>query len=171
MGILRSRVGLAVVGLLLVGSISAAIAMLTAPHSASPTLNAITQRGATATATHTGKTDTATATTQAVATNTTASQPTSPPAPTAQPTPTFAPGQSVDVSGKTANVTSTSGGGTFTLRTRNGSFSIVVNGSTSFSGTARDMATLQNDWNAEVHGIVQNDGSILATEVNANPDN
>lgn len=171
MNVLRSRVGLAVIGLLLVGGVSAAIAILTTPHPLPASLNAVAQR---ATATHavgvTSAAATATAAAQPAATDTTGAVATTPPTPrpTPLPTATFFPGQSVGVVGQVESVNASAS--SFVLATRGSQLTITVNGSTSWSGTAKKVSDIFPGWVAEVHGTVQPDGSILATEVNANPD-
>lgn len=168
MNVLRSRVALAVIGLLLVGGVSAAIAMLTTPHPLPATLNAVSQR-ATATGAA-GAATTATPPSQPAATDTTGSVATTPttPRPTPLPTATFFPGQNVDVSGQVESVNTIAN--TFVLATRGSQFTITVNGSTAWSGSAHQVSDIKSGWVAEVHGTVQPGGSLLATEVNANPD-
>ncbi len=145
---LRSKIMLALIGLFVIGGGSAAIAIATAPKPATSALALAGKTGSAASAT-------ATATSQPKPTATSRPAPTSPPAP-----PTT---QTVDLRGTIANVSPSAG--TFSMYSDNFSATVIVNSSTSFSGSASSLSGLQSGWKVEVQGTTQANGNVVATSV------
>jgi hypothetical protein len=183
MSFLRSKVivatsGVFVIGIVMVviialssvktinGPIAAVVTATTAAN-ASPTTADTPDPSASDTPTNVpsgGKSPTATPTSaHATPTPPVTSSPT--PRPTSPPTPTPAVGQAVDW----IDVVGRVGSNSFTLRNRG--TVVRVNGQTIYSGTVRSFSLMRVGIPVEVHGIVQSDGTLLATEVNANIDN
>lgn len=170
---LRSRVMLAVIGLLLIGGTSASIAVLTANHPGS-TVPGTAQGNPTApdgTATSTSGTQSGTPTatlpppTQPVPT---ATQPSAPP--TATPRTPPPPGQSLDLKGKITAVNQSNS--TFTFRDNTGAvWTVQADQNTVYSGVAKSFADLRPDTDAEIHGQTTGGFNQLATEVNTQVDN
>ncbi|HEU5438271.1 MAG TPA: hypothetical protein VFU88_03190 [Ktedonobacterales bacterium] len=174
---LRSRVMLAVIGLLLIGGTSASIAVLTANHPGS-TVPGTAQGNPTApdgTATSTSGTPTAT---PLISSSPTDAPPTQPVPTATQPgalptaTPRIAPpsGQSLDLQGKITAVNQSNS--TFTFRDNTGAvWTVQADPNTVYSGVAKSFADLRPDTNAEIHGQTTGGFNQLATEVNTQADN
>lgn len=170
MTFIRSRLALTLIGLVIIGGVSAALAAMTAPH---PFQTALIGAGQTSVLK-----STATATSAALApggaSTSAPAAPTNtpPPAPTARPTtpPTDSGGQSAHPQGTVASVNTSAG--TFTMTTSNGSsVTIVVTGSTTFSGSVRSLSALRAGQQVEVLGTLQANGNVLASDVNADSGN
>lgn len=158
---IRSRVGLAIIGAIIIGGAAAAIGVSTVWHPASPLVGAVGQNGgATATAE-------STATPEPAATQT--PQPTATIAPTvAIPTPT-----SIGVgSALRGRVVGAPDASSFKM-TRNGvTYTIWVDGSTTYTGTATQLSGLQNDYRVTVTiKAVYGSNSFLASRVSSSIDN
>lgn len=172
MSFIRSRIGLALIGLLLVGGIGAAVAVMTTPQPLRAALVGAGQVNGKSTA---GSAPTATsaasgANTSDGAAATAPSAPTAPPPPPqATNPPASASGQVIDVKGAVTSVSASAG--TFTMTTNGSSLTVVVTVSTQFSGDAKSLSALHVGGQAEVHGVMQANGSLLATEVNADSGN
>ena len=172
MSFFRSRIFLALIGLLVIGGGSAVVAVLTTPQSLRAAIvgagqaNGAAAGGASA-ATATAAAGGATSASAATATTPPAPTATTPPAPPANPPSSGA--QIIDVKGTVATVTVSAG--TFTMTTSSGTLTVVVTGSTQFSGDAKSLSALRSGAPAEVHGVVQANGSLQATEVNADSGN
>lgn len=155
----RSRIALAIIGMLLIGGISAAGAVLTTPGAWPAThTSASAQRGATG-----------------------ANAPTQPPAPpagTATPTEvdlatpvaTRTPSGQVSVHGgvigNTINVTAQ----TFAITQRTGNpLTIVVDGSTQFQGVAQSFSGLRGGLLAGITGKFLTNGEFLAAVIDTSP--
>ena len=165
MAFIRSRVAGAVLGLVIIGTGGAALAAATTPPPAQ-TAGSSTLAVTSATKTATGVASKPTATPTSAPTATTP-----PPPPPIPPTPTPAVGSSTLVQGTVMNVITSASPQYFVVQSSSGRPTIDVNGSTQFSGKATSLSTLQPDWQVSVTGIVQADGSILATTVHSSNDN
>lgn len=165
---MRSKIAFVICGALLVGGVSGALVAFSAAHHA-PTATAsgpgLTQ-GST-----TSPTATVTPGGDATATDTPAGNPSNNPNPTAVPTPTQpirpspTPFGQVDLQGTIASTNLSAN--TFVLNIPGGQVTCVVTSKTNWSGTAKSVGDLQSRMPAEVHGVYQSDGTLLATEVNA----
>lgn len=166
----RSRITFALIALLLVGGGSAAFAVLTTPQPGRVALADLRQNKsapmATATAT-TAPITTAPTTPPLFQSTATA---TTPPPP--QPTKAIAltAGQGVDLNNCiVTSVTATAN--TFTMTCQGSIVTVDVTRATNFSGDAKSLSALPTGWSAEVQGVVQANGHVLATEVNASSGN
>ncbi len=166
MTFIRSRLALTLIGLVIFGGVSAALAAMTAPH---PFQTALIGAGQTS-AIHSAATATATA---APPSNSAPAAPTNPPqpAPTARATtPPDSGSQLAHPQGVVANVNTSAR--TFTMTTSNGSsVTIIVTGSTAFTGSVHSLSALRAGQQVEVQGTLRTDGSVLANEVNADSGN
>lgn len=165
MSFIRNRVALALIGLLLIGGISAAVAVLTTPQPLRAALVGAGQANAKPTATSAA---TATTAPSGGGTTTSSEATAATTLPTATTPPSNPPAANGQVIGATGTITSVDvNGGTFTMTVNGSAVKVVVNGSTQYSGDAKSLSQLKPGLPAEVHGIVQANGSLLATEVNA----
>ena len=170
--ILRSRAIAASLGAVLVFSVGAFAATQLTHHPA-PAGQANT---ATDTAT-TGAAATATAGSGsgpgAGANPTATTPPTATISPTAttqsRPTPTIPAGQPAHIQGQVTSVSQSAN--TFTVLVSTTTYTIVVNAQTTYSGSEQSLSQITRGSDAEVTGIWQTDGSILASNVNAQADN
>lgn len=137
--LLKSRVGFAIAGVVVIGGISAVLAIRPMlPHG-----NALASNSPSSSATPT------TAPTP---------RPTSTPAPTRTPIPTL--DGIVGTKGSNSFVLQLGGGATKT---------VIVNGSTvyRYNGSPSTLSALTQGWHAEVRGAYQTDGTFLASRVNS----
>jgi uncharacterized protein YdeI (BOF family) len=167
---LRSRVMLAVIGLLLIGGTSASIAALTTNRPSATVPGTAQGNSASPSSTSGTQSGTPTATlpppTQPVPT---ATQPSAPP-PTATPRTPPPPGQSLDLKGKITAVNQSNS--TFTFRDNTGAiWTVQADQNTVYSGVAKSFADLRPDTDAEIHGQTMGGFNQLATEVNTQVDN
>jgi hypothetical protein len=147
---MRSRVTLAIIGIVLLGGAGGLAGVLSVPRA--PASLASLQ----------GNQPTAPATTRAT--------PVSRPRATPGGCSSGQPGQSATLIGSIAG--SNAPAQTFDLRrTASGTCTIRVTMVTTYSGGRASFAALQPGDSTEVQGTWQADGSVLATEVNAQPDN
>ena len=156
----RSRVMVAVIGLVLFGGISAATAFLMSFHPAQVALVGAGQSGA-ATPSGTARAATPTATTA----------PARPATATAQPNPPSAPpssdgGQLVDLQGSVNSVNTSAS--TFVVNSNGAIVTVVVTASTTFQGDAHSLSALRQGWKVQVKGTPQAGGTFLATLVDTN---
>ena len=170
MRFLRSRVGLGVAGMLLVGLVGASIAVLTSSHT-TPSATVRTTSQPTATAT-TAPSPSPTSTLAPVRHELPA--PTATPAPPPESTPTVMPsaGQPIDLHGTVGTVTS--GNNTFTLKTStNGTVTVQVTSTTTFQiqGKTSTFQNLRSGMAAQVTGNFELDGTFVALSVDAQTDN
>lgn len=169
MTFIRSRLALTLIGLFIIGGVSAALAAMTAPH---PLQAALIGTGQTS-ALKTMATATSAASVPGGASTSAPAAPTNtpPPAPTARPTtPPDSGGQSAHPQGTVASVNTSAG--TFIMTTSNGSsVTIVVTGSTIFNGSVHSLSALRAGQQVEVLGTLQENGSVLASDVNADSGN
>jgi hypothetical protein len=167
MTILRSKVGIAVLGAVLVGGTSAALAATTAMRP-----------GASTGTPNTANTDPNTGMLPSPTSPSASATPTSPATATSAPTATRTPrptatlppvGQTVDLHGSINNINY--GAGTFTLYFQGVHLTIVTTpGVTQYQGSSQSFNGLQNGWKAEVKGQMQTDGTFLASLVNSSSD-
>lgn len=164
-GILRRRVVVATMGALLFGSGGALIALAQINHPIA--LVSQTRTHGAATATTTSGATTGAAPTSAP-TNTTSLAPTSaPPAP--RPTATHgAAGQQAQVQGNVGSVSQ--GANSFTVLVVGSTVTITVNASTAYTGSEKSLSAITPGSNANVVGVWQADGTVLATSIDAQPD-
>lgn len=164
-GILRRRVVVATMGALLFGSGGALIALSQVNHPI--TFVSQTRTHGAGTATTTTGAATGSASTSAP-TNTAPPAPTSaPPAP--RPTATRgAAGQQAQVQGSVGSVSQ--GANSFTVLVGGSTVTITVNASTTYTGSEKSLSAITPGSNANVVGVWQADGSILASNVDAQPD-
>lgn len=158
----RSRIMLALIGLILIGGVSAAVAVATAPQSF---------RSALATTGQTKATPTATLAATATATRVVAPpvQPTAIPPASPTATPAASTSQLVDLHGTVASISASAG--TFAMSVNGSSMTVETNGATQFTGDAKSLSALRTGWKVEVKGTTQANGPFIATLVNANSDN
>lgn len=179
MSFIRNRVALALIGLLLIGGISAAVAVLTTPQPLRAALVGAGQANAKPTATSAAMATTAssaggTTTTDAGGTTTSGSSGTTAgAAPTATTSPAQPPASTLasgDISGQIASVSSSEGYFIMTL-VNGSSVKVVVTKTTTYQGSAQNLASLRAGWKVEVQGTAQADGSFLARDVNSDNGN
>lgn len=162
----RSRVLVALIGLLLFGGVSAIAAFLMTSH---PAQVALINAGA-ASATTPSVTTGAAATTATTGSTRPASATATP-----QPNVTSAPpssggGQLVDLQGSVSSVNTSAG--QFVVNATNGaSVTVVVTSSTTYQGDARSLSSLRVGWTIQVKGTARADGTFLATNVQADSGN
>ncbi|HEX8996588.1 MAG TPA: DUF5666 domain-containing protein [Ktedonobacterales bacterium] len=152
----RSRTTLAIVGMILLGALGAAIAVMTAPQPSRAALAATGQQNASSNATSTGSAM-ATATRGSVSappTTAPASRPTSAPS-----------GQLVDLQGVISSVDTNAGA--FYENANGSNVKVVVTNATGYEGSASSLSGLRSGWQVEVKGTHQADGSFLATLVHS----
>ncbi|HET9111062.1 MAG TPA: DUF5666 domain-containing protein [Ktedonobacterales bacterium] len=170
MTFIRSRLALTLIGLVIIGGFSAALAAMTAPH---PFQTALIGAGQTSSAIHSTATATYTAAASAPGGASTGAPaaPTNPPqpAPTARATTPPATGQYVDLHTVVASVNTSAGA--FSVTVNGSSMTVIVTGSTIFDGDVRSLSGLRAGQKAEVKGTIQADGSLLASDVNADSGN
>ena len=156
--LLRTRVGVALVGATLVGGIGAALGAGSVWRPSTPAIGAITQENTPATATET-----------AMPAPTATTQPTPTSVPTAAPTAT----RTLVGSTIRGTVVSVDTGANTLIISRNGvRYTIVVNDSTTYSGAATQLSDIQQDWRVSVTIAAQNGSAYLAQRVSASlPDN
>ncbi len=166
MTFIRSRIMLALIGLVMIGVISAAVAVMTTPQ---PSRAALVGSGRTnsdgagsASATATAATGGGGSTTTAGTSANTSPAATTPPGPPPNNT-TASGGQLIDLHGTVASVNVS--GGTFTLT--DGTL-VTVTSATAFTGDARSLSALRAGWLVEAKGTRQASGSFSAVSVDAN---
>jgi len=162
-GWFRSRVGIAIIGAILIGGIAAAIGVSTLTLRSSALDGALATSGASATATaESTETPEATATAEATATP----QPTATTAP--RPTPTIGVGSTLR-----GTVVGTPGASSFVISRNGVHYTIQVDGNTTYvGGAATQYSSILNGWRATVKiGAVVGTNTYLARNVAASPDN
>lgn len=158
MAFIRSRVMVALIGLIIIGGASAAAAVATAPQ---PTRTALVLSGQTSVGHVATNVPTATATTRVVpvATPTHASTSvTTPPA-----------GELVDLQGRVFSTDTNAS--TFVVSTRDSRVTVIVTRTTTFQGRASNLSALRAGWYVQVKGTTQANNTFLATNVEASSDN
>lgn len=165
MTLLRSRVGIAISGVILIGTLGAFVGANSVPHPGATPTNGTTANTGSSAATAGNGTTSATqgngsGPQNPSPTDTPAAAPTNPPA-TA---PTAIPTGSVDLKGLIGSIGQNS---TFTLNVGGTVVTIAVSGATNYSGDAKSFQALQQGSFAEVHGLMQDNGIVTAAEVNA----
>ncbi|HEX5156803.1 MAG TPA: hypothetical protein VFW17_06290 [Ktedonobacterales bacterium] len=165
-GWFRSRVGIAIIGAILIGGIAAAIGVSTLTLR-SPVLDGVfANSGSSATATaESTETPEATATPEVTATATPQPTATTAPRPTATP---LGPGSRLS-----GTVLSTNSSTNSMRISRNGvRYTIFVNGATYSGGTATKLSDIQSGWQATITiGAVIGPNTYQASNVAASPDN
>jgi len=165
-GWFRSRVGVAIIGAILIGGIAAAIGVSTLTLR-SPVLDgAFANSGSSATATaESTETPEATATAEATAT----------PQPTATATPRIVPTPTILSVGSTlrGSVSGAPGADRFTVSRNGVHYTILVDGNTQFTGAARQLSGLQSGYHVTVTiSAVYGSNSYQASSVLSSlPDN
>ena len=169
----RSKIVVVILGALIIGAVGSAVGVLSV---ARPGAAAV---GSTASSTATGTSGSASATPTGAATATDtptlASSPNPTPTrvlPTATPIPQV--GQTLDLHGSVGSINTANS--TFMLRVSGSSYTVTVNGSTQWPGTAKSISgtpspPLAQGMQAEVVGVYQGGGNIQASKVDAQPDN
>ena len=156
--LLRTRVGVALVGAVLVGGLGAALGAGSAWRPSTPAEGVTIQGSATATAVET-----------ATPAPTATIQPTPTSVPTAVPTPTRTLVGST-IRGKVVRVDT--GDNTLIISRNDVRYTIVVNDETTYSGAATQLSDIQQDWRVSVTIAAQNGSAYLAQRVSASlPDN
>ncbi len=161
--LLRSKVGIAVLGAVLLGGLGAYMGAASAWRPSQLPSGSVANTGAAAigttspSATSTGSAGKQTR--NPSPTNTPGSSPTTPPV-----TPVSS-GQTVDLHGTIGTINTTAN--SFTLNNSGSLITVVVNGQTAFQGSASSLQGLRSGWQAEVKGQTQSDGSFLAFLVNS----
>jgi precorrin-6x reductase len=153
---IRSRVMVALIGLIIIGGASAAAAVAMAPQ---PTRTALVLSGQTSVGHVATSVPTATATTRVVpvATPTHASVATPPTS------------ELVDLQGQVFSTDTNAG--TFVVSTHSSRVTVVVTSTTTFQGSATSLSSLRAGWYVQVKGTTQPSGAFLATNVEASSDN
>lgn len=165
--LLRGRVGIAVLGAVLLGSMGAFVGAASLWHPAGLTSGYFANNDPSVTATspagsvtpslsggpggHAGTPS---------PTHTLANTPTG-----VSTSPPVGSGQTVDLHGSIGVINTTAN--TFILNVNSSSRTVVVNGQTSFQGSASSLQGLRSSWQAEVKGQTQSDGTFLAFLVNS----
>ncbi|HEX6544359.1 MAG TPA: DUF5666 domain-containing protein [Ktedonobacterales bacterium] len=167
--LLRSKIGIAVLGIVILGGVGAYLGASSAWHpSAGPRNGGIANTGTGAgTATAAGPNSAATSSpTDGSGTQTGNPSPTNIPGGPQPTNPPVGTGQTVDLHGTIGTINTDAN--TFML---NGSTKVIVNGQTSFQGSATSFQGLRSGWSAEVKGQWQGDGTFLAFLVNSDNGN
>ncbi|HKT39409.1 MAG TPA: DUF5666 domain-containing protein [Ktedonobacterales bacterium] len=165
--LLRSKVGIAIVGVILIGGIGAYIGAASILHpdgltggyfaNNDPTAPAASVAGTVTSSSSDGAGD---HTATPLPTDTPANAPTDVPT-----TPPTGSGQTVDLHGSIGNINTAAN--SFILNVNGTSRTVVVNGQTSFQGASSTLQGLRTGWQAEVKGRAQSDGTFLAFLVNS----
>jgi heme/copper-type cytochrome/quinol oxidase subunit 2 len=161
MSFMQSKVFLAVLGVVIITVVTTAVVIATTPHSG--TGNAPLAAVATATPTVvSAATAAVTATVTDVAPTATVAATDTPSArPTATPRATTTVGQQVDWHDRVSSVNTFSS----TFRLRNRGVTVVVNSQTTYAGVASSLSQMRSGMLVEVQGVIQGDGSVLASQV------
>lgn len=164
--LLRSKVGIAVVGIILLGGLGGYIGVSSGAHPGTTT-NSGNNSGVANTGAATNTADSATATTTSGATG---GNPTPTDTPVVIPTNTTGTtntgtgtGQNVDLTGTIGRINSTDN--SFILQVNGKSIEVEVSGQTSYPGDSKSFQGLQTGWLAEVQGQQQADGTVTAWSV------
>jgi len=159
---IRSRVGLAIIGAIIIGGLAAVIGFGSVWHPVSPVVGAVAQGDATATTTATAATE-STETPEATVTQ----QPTATATPRIVPTPTIGVGSTLR-----GTVAGPPGSSSFTM-TRNGvTYTIQVNGATQYSGAATQLSGLKSGYRVTIRiAAVYESHNYLASSVASSIDN
>lgn len=162
MAFFRSRVKMALIGLIVVGAVSAALAV---SMSAQPAQLAVSGVGQKDNATITVGMGTPSAT--AASGQTTAPTATTKPTATSKPSPPS--GQLVDLHGVVSSVDTNAG--VFYVRRNDSTVTVIVTNTTTYQGAAHSLSDLTPGMLVKVKSSPQADGSYSAVDVNANTDN
>jgi hypothetical protein len=168
---MRSRVTLAVIGIVLIGGAGGVAGALSAPRALS-SLASLQGNQPTATSSDSSSTATATATATKATPTVTQVAPTARPTrvpPT--PTPIPVPGQLLTVRGDVTSVNPSAN--TFVVHVSNGggTYTCTVTLSTQWSGAASSISTLQVGMQVHASGIYQGGGGVTASSVDAQINN
>lgn len=160
-GLLRSRIGIAVFGVLLIGGLGGYLGAASGAHPRLATNSGnngnsgnVAQVGTAASS----SSSTAPTTGNPSPTDTTAANPTAP-------TNTGGTGQVIDLHGTIGTIDPANS--SFILNVNGAPTTVVVNGQTSFQGSATSLQGLQTGWLAEVKGQMQSDGTFRGYVVNS----
>ncbi|HKW23011.1 MAG TPA: DUF5666 domain-containing protein [Ktedonobacterales bacterium] len=163
--LLRSKVGIAVLGILLIGGVGAYIGAASVWHPGGLPGGYFANNDPTAPATSVAGSVTSS---PSAGGNTGTPSPTDIPtnAPTVAPTtPPIGAGQTIDLHGSIGDIKTAAN--SFILSVNGAQRTVVVNGQTSFQGASSSLQGLQKGWLAEVKGRAQSDGTFLAFLVNS----
>ncbi|MGE5333532.1 MAG: hypothetical protein ACM3N4_02430 [Nitrososphaerota archaeon] len=171
MTLLRSRVGIAISGVILIGTLGAFVGANSVLHpGATPTTGTVANTGSSAaTATNGTQSATSGATNGGQGGN---PSPTDTPAsvPTNTPTGNTPVGQTIDLHGTIGEIHTADS--YFMFNTTSGAVKVIVtNGTTQFQGGSTTFQGLRQGWSAEVKGQMQSDGTFLAFVVNSDNGN
>ena len=162
---MRSRVTLAVIGIVLFGGAGGVAGVLSMSHAPASLASSLANQP-TATSSGSSALVPAPATTRATTRATPVSRPTATPGGCSS----GQPGQPATLTGSIAGINAPAQ--MFVVRrTTSGACTVRVTMVTTYPGTRTSFAALQPGDSAEVQGTWQADGSVLAAEVNAQPDN
>lgn len=160
---LRSRVGIAVCGVILVGGLGGFLGASSVPR---PSVRA-NNGGIINTNTNTGTaTDTTGSATQGPGGSASPTNATTLPTNTTGGGGVIGTGQTIDLHGSIATIDTAAN--TFILTVNGTAVTVVVSGQTSFQGASTTFQGLRTGWLAEVKGRAQSDGTFQAFVVNSN---
>jgi len=165
--LLRSKVGIAVLGILLIGGIGAYIGAASVWHPGGLPGGYLANSDPTAPATSVAGSVTSSPSAGAGG-HTGTPLPTDIPtnAPTVAPTtPPIGAGQTIDLHGSIGAINTAAN--SFILNINGTPRTVAVNGQTSFQGASSSLQGLRTGWQAEVKGRAQSDGTFLAFLVNS----